>query len=221
MHHQLEILMPPTSNVEQSVEQVLEQFSENADEEDRSNNAFWDFWVIGGRFSGSKFQDSLDQDKLKEFREKLSEMKVTVSGVTCGKQTLQPSSQIESVDSLWRDYFPNSVEACPMFSHSNDQYSSESTTYMDICELKNIAKNTKCGHFILATLNYAETAFKAEYMIEKSMWNGVNFVESGWDGEVSTAIDMAAEKTKHYKDEYKEKRTPKGDWVLVTVDYHS
>ena len=58
-------------------------------------------------------------------------------------------------------------------------------------------------------------------MISDDIWNGVMHVKTQWDGKLKTALDAHSEKIKRYRDEYREKRTPKDDWLVVTVDYHS
>jgi len=58
MHYHLELIMPPTENIEESIEQILEEYNENfsSQEEGKVKNqqAFYDYWVIGGRCSGRK-----------------------------------------------------------------------------------------------------------------------------------------------------------------------
>ena len=65
MHYHLEIIMPPTKDVEEAVRQVLEEYSESWTDEDGnpSSRAFYDYYVIGGRYSGEKLQAGLDQSK--------------------------------------------------------------------------------------------------------------------------------------------------------------
>jgi hypothetical protein len=53
------------------------------------------------------------------------------------------------------------------------------------------------------------------------MWNGVNYVESNWDGLVVTAIDRAKEKMGRWESGFREVVMPKDNWLVVTVDYHS
>jgi len=66
MHSLLEIIMPPTDDVEGAIATIMAPFNEQPDEdqEDVSSYTFWDWYVIGGRFSGSKLQSRLDPEKI-------------------------------------------------------------------------------------------------------------------------------------------------------------
>ena len=152
MHCQCEIIIPPTDDVKSAIESIMAPFSENSGDEDHdSRNAFWDFYVIGGRFAGEKLLAGLDKDKMDRFNQWCQDEKITVSGVVCGKQSLSPESQIEKVDTMWNELFPREdglQVACPVFGHSNDQYDSESIIDGDICQLGD-AKSVNCGRVII------------------------------------------------------------------------
>src|SRR6185503_20458398 len=105
MHYHLEIIMPPTEDVERSVAEILKRFNENADDETRSN-AFWDWYQSGGRYSGCKLEALVPQERRDAFWAELKARGVTVSGLQFGKQELKPASQIPSVDALWREMCP-------------------------------------------------------------------------------------------------------------------
>src|SRR5262245_27782076 len=109
MHYHLEVILPPVDNVEQAIGQILEPFDENGKDEDghRNSHAFWDWYVVGGRWAGAKLQAMLDPKKLEEFNAELTKRKVTVSGIQAGKQELSPASQIPMVDALWNEFFPD------------------------------------------------------------------------------------------------------------------
>lgn len=219
MHYHLEIVMPPTDDVEKSVGEIMEPFNENNEE---ATHPFWDFWVIGGRWSGAKIEARLGDERLDAFYKKLKEEKVTVSGVQCGKQELYPSSQIGKVDMLWQDYFPDSgLDVCPLFKHSNDQFSSSSVLPGDICSLGETPTGMKAGHVIVACPNCTGEKMEAEYMIQESIWNGVTHVPTKWDGTLEQAISNHNDWCKNMADTFRERATPRPDWLVVTVDYHS
>jgi hypothetical protein len=211
MHYRMEVVLPNVADVETAIAQILEPFSEHNED---AGYTFWDWYVIGGRWSGIKLEESLDQENLAKFREKLKEMKVTVSGLRFGKDELQPSSQIPKVDSLWREFFPNGGESCPFFKHSNNQSG-------DILAYKDVPQETKCERLIFAGLSYDGKEFEAKEMFQTSFWNSVSHVQTTWDGKFATAASEFHEKLKGYSQEYAEKITPKDDWLVVTVDYHS
>jgi hypothetical protein len=214
VHHHLEIIMSPDiDNVEAAVDNIMASFDEN---DEHSHNPFWDWYVIGGRFSGAKLMAKYDRDKLEEFKKWLEEEHVTVSGVQAGKPALMPEDQIDKVDAKWNEMFPSESGqmACPLFQHSGPSLP------MDVCAVGDLPALT-CFRAIIATCKHnRENAEyddypEAVFMVAENMWNGVNFVDTTWDGTVQSAIEM-----------FKEHWSSKGieidqDWIAVTVDYHS
>ena len=219
MHAHLEIVMPPTDDVEGSVNEIMAPFDENGEDEDGNPNdhAFWDWFVIGGRWSGAKLEAKLGKDRVDAFRKALSDRKVTVSGLRCGKQSLQPASQIELVDALWAEMFPDSgLSVCPLFNHS------PKTVAGDVCNLSEVPDELKAERVIVAGPSFDDGgALRVEYMTSDSIWNGVIHVDTAWDGCLKSAISEATKRVANYRDEYRERVTPKGDWLVITVDYHS
>ncbi len=224
MHYHLEIIMPPVENVEEAIAQILKPFNEYGTDEDGETNrhVFWDWYVIGGRMSGAKLETALDPEKKEAFFAELSNRKVTVSGVQCGKQTLQPASQIELVDALWNEYFPDApVKICPFFSHFNNQYKN-SYGFPDIMRLADIPQSLTAEHVIISGPSWRDDgSLEAKYMLQSSIWNGVNYAQAEWDGKVASAVEAHKGNLASYKPDYAAKYTPQGDWLVVTVDYHS
>jgi len=218
MHYHLEIIMPPFLRVEPAVDKILKPFDENYEDEDgyKNNHAFWDWWQIGGRYSGSKLEASLDQEKLKAFREKLHEMEFTFSGLVCGKEELNPTSQIEVVDGLWQKWFPDSgVKQCPFFNHFDE------ANNMDICRLDEVSPDATAYQVIIAVNKIYDDELAAEFMCLNEVWNGVTWQNTTWDGKVLSAVEKHNDRLSSYKKEALERYTPKDDWLVVTVDYHS
>ena len=235
MHFHCEVIIPPTDDVESSVALVMKQFDEDPkdDEEDYSKNGFWDWYVIGGRFAGNKLLASYDKKRLEEFHQWLQDEGVTVSGVQCGKQDLQPRSQIRKVDKKWNQMFPsagNILVACPLFAHSNDQYGKDGrgTIEGDICPLKN-AMDISCERVLFGgpSHNSSESEnpwagdLEPKFMLCRDQWNGCNHMKVDWDGTVRQALEKFSERADNYKEEYKAVISPQDDWLAVTVDYHS
>lgn len=223
MHHHLEIIMPPTEDVKKSIDQIMAPYSENYEDEEGEtrSHAFWDFYVIGGRYSGVRINQQFEGPRLDQFHKLLNEKKITVSSLTCGKEKLQPASQIPEVDKLWREHFPEGGEVCPLFNHYNDQYT-DSQGFPDIIKLKDLHKNLHAAKVIIAKEHWKDKGkLDIGFMIEDSSWNGVNYIDSSWKGGVFEAVNMWKEKLETYKEEYKEKNMPKDNWLAVTVDYHS
>jgi len=222
MHHVIEILLPQVENVEEAIAEIMAPFNEHVDDpEERTGQEFWDFYVIGGRWAGHKMTAALDQDKLTAFYDAMTEKKVTVSGLQCGKQEIAPASQIPMVDALWTEYFPEyNGRACPLFNHANDQYQND-CLYGDVMRLKDVSSELTCGRFIVANYDYKDEKLEAKCMLSDSVWNGVNFEDTVWDGTLGHATELYGKKLENYNEEYTTANTPDGDWIVVTVDYHS
>lgn len=213
MHYHLEVILPPTHDVEKDLNAILAPFDENAEEPD---HPFWDWWVIGGRWAGVKQEARFPEEKLDAFRQWLTDEHITVSGVQFGKQELSPASQIAKVDAKWQQMF-GVTTPCTLFRHSN---SGRGALDGDICTVKDLPDSLTASHVIIAGPAYKE-GIEACYMVQQECWNGVTHVKSDWDGNVCTALDKWRRDMEHYRDEWREAHTPKEDWLVVTVDYHS
>jgi len=218
MHYRLEVILPPTDDIEAAIAEVMAPFSEclDDDDENKSSFTFWDWYQLGGRYSGRKLEQAVGEEKVDAFRKVLNEKNVTVSGLVWGKQELSPASQIPMVDALWREMCPGGGDVCPMFKHSGEGVGS-----MDICTLDQMPEETTALAVIIAGHSYDGTKLEAKYMIHDSMWNGVMHVETQWDKKVKSALDDWVKKLSNYAEAYKQKHMPQRDWLVVTVDYHS
>lgn len=209
MHYHLEIIMPPTDNVEAAVEKILAPFDENGEER---RHTFWDWWQIGGRYSGEHAKARVGQEKIDAFWEWAKAQRITVSGVTMGKQTIQPASQIPMIDAKWREITGESGP-CWLFDHAENAMSE------DICPV-GAAEAVECHHVIIASPNYKDD-LAAETMLCKQIWNGCTIQETDWDGTVRSALSVHAERVKRYVEKFQIRHTVRPDWIAVTVDYHS
>ena len=223
MHYRLEIVMPPVENVEAAVASIMDPFDENGDP---NPHAFWDWYVIGGRFAGSKRLDAIGRERVQLFWNWLKEENVTVSGLCAGKQELKPETQIPKVDAKWNEMFPEaSADHCPLFMHSNNPYGKglSGTLPDDICPLEQ-CKNVTAERVIFAAPSFNKKELtgpiEPSFMLQKDFWNGVNFAATTWDGTLNSGIAAVVQNFKDYSDECQEAYTPKDDWLVVTVDYH-
>lgn len=226
MHTKCEIIIPPNSDIKSSVETVLKPYDENNEPDEdgyKSPHEFWDFWVIGGRFSGDKFIQLLDQSKVSEFYEWMNSEGVTVSGLQCGKQEINPPDQISKVDEKWNSIF-GTTGACPIFKHSNDQYDSDDNLNGDAMNLVD-CKPVTCGRVIFTgpsfdggTLN---GPLETTFMLADRVWNGANHMPVKWDGTIGDALSQFSQRLENMSEEYRSVASPKDDWLVVTVDYHS
>lgn len=219
MHHHLEVILPPTKDVKAALDKILEPWSEfHKDVDGESNHhGFWDWWVIGGRWSGAKIQAQFPQSAFDAFEKELSEKGVTVSGVQWGKQELSPSSQIPMVDELWRKHFPGGGDTCPIFNHYVG-----TKGYPDVCQLKDLPPALKASRVMIVSNDPSDDGQgRVTFMIQDSFWNGVDHVDAKWDGNVMDAVEMARGRFKTYKPDYAKLVIPTDEWLCATVDYHS
>lgn len=212
MHSHLEIVMPPTDDVEAAVSQILAPFDEsNAD----NSYPFWDHWTIGGRWSGAKQEFMLGEERINAFLATMNAAGVTVSSVRMGKETLQPASQIAKVDAMWREHFPESpINVCPLFDHYKGDIG-------DVMKLGDVPKGLLASRVIVAGLNHGRDGLEAFYMVEDEIWNGVSHSKSEWSGKLEDAISAHLKRSEQWDQSYRIRATPGPDWLVVTVDYHS
>lgn len=207
-HYHCEIVLPAgTADVGAAIAAVLKPFCEqgNADNEDSEPRyAFWDWYALGGRWSGEHVLAGLDKARLAAFHAELQKREVTVSSFRAGKETLKPASQQEMVDALWREWFPASgLEQCPLFDHSV-------VGRYDITTLAKVPMALTCERVIVCHANEP----RADFMLVKSFYNGVYWQDAAWDGTLRHALELYA--ARGYG-----KRIDHPDAVVVTVDYHS
>jgi hypothetical protein len=228
MHEHLEIIMPPTDDIEASVKRIMAQFDENAEGEEKSSCPFWDFYVIGGRMAGIKTEVRIDKEKLGRFQQWLKSEGITVAGFQAGKPELSPASQIPKVDAMWHKITGLSGP-CMLFNHSNDQFGRglDGSINGDICTLAELPDELTADRVIFATPQYnSETGKrtsppKAGHMEQRQAWNGVNYITSTWDGLVKTAVSNFLKELDGMNPDYVATQMPKPDWLVVTVDYHT
>lgn len=228
MHYVAEVVIPPakgnlSKHVENSVKQVMESFFDQDDEEEKEGHCdWWDFFVIGGRWSGHKVRATLDPKKLEWFHAELNRRNVTVSGVTCGKQRLEPVSQVPMVDALWRETFPGKGDQCWIFDHARDQYGRKGVYMDDVCTVAETPEFLTCCRLIVAKPHWQhKTKLEAGRMIATEYWNRVEHQKTDFDGKVRPALLKMLEEKKD-PDFYKMQGIDLADdWLVVTVDYHN
>ena len=222
MHYHCEIILPPVSEavVETTIAEIMEPFSEN---NAASNNPFWDWYEIGGRFSGSKRVTRIDEKELKDFFAWMRAEGITVSGLTWGKQELEPASHIGTVDAEWNRRFPapdGSLVACPLFRHSGSRLPGDIQTLRE-------SQDAECHHVIFCGRGYGRLSgvfdgricAKSQYL--ETIWNGLTYQKTVWDGKIPSALELYMESLDGRSDDYRKAQTPEDDWLCVTVDYHS
>lgn len=219
-HEHNEIIMPPTTDVDKAIAEIMAPFCEHASEDDEHDprGAFWDFYVIGGRFAGSKTEAALDPEALKAFNAWMTAEKVMVKGLVFGKQELADRTTVEMVDAKWREMFPGAGPRCTLFKHSN---TGDEPLPGDVCRFADIPERATAWRVLIAAPDHEGKKLEAVYMVSQRAWNGVTHIKTEWDGTVHGALKMFAEHAKHYAPAYAERITPRADWLAVTVDTHT
>ena len=210
MHYHLEILMPPTDNVSAVVAKALAGFQYP------KSHAFFDWYEVGGRWSGTKLLLRVGEERLSAFHNRLHDMGATVLSMRAGKPKLSPDGQEGAVNSLWQEMCPGNGDVCPLFKN-------EASFVLDVCRLDELPSGLKCDSFLYvsAELFGAGTGVEQRLLLHASMFNGVNSQDTTWDGSVEHAFELLCKRISHYRDEYRQAIEPRPDWLLVTVDYHS
>lgn len=213
-HYIAEIVIPPTEDIANSVAEVMKSF-ERENPGDSQPCDWWDWYIIGGRFSGHKTEARIGEEKLKAFIDAITERKVTCAALQCGKQELLPESQIPMVDALWREMVPGHGDKCILFAHARDQYRKDGVYSDDVCRVADVPAALKCDRLIIAGKDYSdETKLKGCEMLADSWWNGCTHQKTDFDGVVATGLHRLKEEIRHDGPLFS------NDWLVVTVDYH-
>lgn len=189
----------------------------NEDSEDRKNT-FWDWWVIGGRYSGEVLTSRLGTERLEQFNAVLNSRKVMVKGLVCGKEELADSQTEEMVDALWRDMFPDSgLAKCPLFKHgSPSQYDKRGELPFDVCKVEDVPASHAQFSIALIELDY-EKKPSITQLLHREIWNGSTHQDTAWDGTFATALEHFNKRMGRCR----EPATVMPQDTVVTVDYHS
>ncbi len=227
-HYHLEVVMPRVDDVDATVTQILAPFDESGKDDDDYGRrhafwSYWNYWKIGGRWSGAKLLCLLGSDRVTAFEKALHDAGISVSTFRFGKPTLDPASQAEMVNMMWRNAFPDSpVSTCPLFDNYQDRYG-------DVMPLGKCPKGLTCDSLIIAGPPWTKTNesphcsdnLTARYMLHAGLWNGITWQKTTWDKTLSSAVAESIRDLKGARPEYALPRTPTDDWLVVTVDYHS
>ena len=150
MHYCLEIIIPSMERdqIAETIEHILDPFSEY--NEDPHATTFFDWYVIGGRWNGTKAQQFISKERIDEFYAKLNEMKVTVSSVIAGKQHLSDEF-VEPVNELWKEMFADTpFNHCPIFDNWESRYTDALDYPGNVMKLGDLHPDTSCARVILA-----------------------------------------------------------------------
>lgn len=217
MHYHLEIIMPPTDDVDAAVKTILEPFNEQADEEGRSRGAFYDWYQIGGRWTG--YHDGYEPDKDPANFELCDICNGTgFRSDALGQQARRtaPSYTCNACGERKEDGTYTHGEQGP---GKRLKWATQWKNHAgDISTLGNLKDDASCYRVIIAGNGHGR--LEATYMLEQRVWNGVTYHNTKWDGNLKYALSAFGEHLKTYRKEFADKITPNSDWLVVTVDYH-
>jgi len=159
MHSSVLIIAEPQENYPLYVQKVMEPYSE-----EESKNGWWDWYVIGGRWSGELTEIKLDQDKLKKIREEFEKQ-----GLNWISMEKTNEIQKEKSHKLWREFFGNEWkdEEIPIY---RDSYA-ENGFNDDIQPVSNFTPEQ------LKLLNTAHVIDKDGCYSYDSVWSGKTYLE--------------------------------------------
>lgn len=205
MHFRVEVIMPPTDDVEKQLEVIMAPFSENSEDPNCDYiPKWWDWYVIGGRWRGEKAKEKLDNDTLKKFYDVLK---------------MRGNEMVQSeIDAVYRKHFPDQGETCPFVR--KDWHEQYDTTLTDVWKLEDVNQAGTANKLIIAGPEHDENITTLE-LFQHDIWNGVNFEITAWDCTIGGALRKYVEKIDRYKEEYREKITPQPNWLVITVDCHN
>ena len=222
-HYHLEIIMPPTDDVDAAVTKIMAPFNENPPEEAKVDSLppFWDFWQIGGRWTGAHDPSYIPEDDPRNhetcflcggtgFRrddagEKARERDPTYTCNGCGTY--------DNETKAWKHILPTPGVAI--------KWPTQWVRFGgDVAKFGDVPDDFTAARVIFAAPNYKDE-LAATSMFSDKIWNGCNRERTTWNGTFLGAIRLHRDAIKHYSDEAKERVTPYLDWLVVTVDYHS
>lgn len=203
MHYHAEIYLESLDNLNEQLEKIMKPYNENLEVEKVTNEdgytywdnpkSFWDWWQIGGRWTG--IHDDYDPEKDPEnievcyicggtgkrmdklgVIERIKNPSYTCNG--CGHYVLETETWAHG------EYGPGK---CLKWPTNWKQYKG------DIIPVSKIKKDLECYTLIVK-----------ENVYHKKEWNGEDFIKTDFDGNVSKRLNELGIK----------------EGYLITIDYH-
>lgn len=242
-HYHMELILPPQPDreaVRKASHQILLPFREEQDplpedeyHEIYEGHRFWDWYVIGGRWTRDHIVARLDETKLQDFWDNFAEAGMEGPGFQMpgSHPQLTPESVLRAHE-LWADFFPN--DECPFWQKDGRRPGEACDHKSDICTVGELGENAGAYRLLIATLD-GHLKYKAAHLISTSFWNSVSWQDAKWEGDVHQAIGdyngtrQAEIDRRRDKDGVADEWSLKygipslvgDDWHAVTVDYHS
>jgi hypothetical protein len=185
MHYHLEAWIENNKNVKKQIEKIMD-----------NDTSFWDWYEVGGRWSGDYTEWSLDKEKLKKFFKEFDKQELGWENNTDKK----PAIQRKKSYILFKKYFPEfkgKEEMIPVWRATLDEHIKHGAKRMKIDDISKVEelnlKNMSC--FVLVTPS-KKKAYDFYFSDESRKFNPQKIL-----------------------DKFLKNKKNKG-W-LVTVDYHN
>jgi hypothetical protein len=211
MRRLLEVIMPPTDDVEKQLEEILYRFDSNNED---GGYQFFYWYQIGGHWSGHKLAHVLGSDGISSFKELLRKREIKVSDIQSGEPTLVDAENERIVQKLWLEHFPDSpVKRCPLLDNLKN-------TPLDIMTVASLPDTLYADRVIVSWGQKYEGRLYPWFMYCREFWTGCNSQQTAWGGKVKTALEDYQKSITNCKREWVENYCMKPDWLAVTVEYH-
>jgi len=169
MHFHCEVYFKERpKDVLKAVSEVMRPFRERFNE---VRSGFWDWWVIGGRFSGVHTETKLDPRKLKEFYRICKE-----KGLFCyGSENPEEVQKARRREEFLRLFpgFKGPIPSC-RDAYKEDGYPD------DVVPVEEITGRLRCYTLILSG-----------EVLHLEVWDGNEFRKTDFDGYVKKALEMS------------------------------
>lgn len=228
MHSHLELIIPPVEDIPSFVDKLLDPFYLDAawgwrisDEglPPEREDAFLDGFKIGGRFFQSKLLGNVDRHRLAHFIVQLDKLELpfTVKKFkNIDMDCLTNERDKEVADSLWKEFFPNSlIKKCPFFDYSHPYYTEKDYSGFPpgvVLRLDQISDGMRAARVMIANpINVKSPISQKEYFIHTCSGEHPSALPESkyWDGTILSALKFC------------DYIIPQPDWLVITIDYHS
>ena len=91
--------------------------------------------------------------------------------------------------------------------------------YKDVCRLDQVYRRLESTRVIIAGPSQDDSSLVIKFIMQPSVWNGVNKIYTPWDGTIESTLRMYKSEIQSYDPDYRAKLVPQPDWLAVAVSY--
>ncbi len=170
MHYHCEVYLDRLpKDVFKAVLKIMEPYRERFDEAAGDYHGFWDWFVIGGRWSGAHTEAALDPEKIKKFYEICEEKGLFWYGAKNPKK-VQEARRREEFLKLFPG-FKGPIPTCRDV-YKDDGYAD------DVVPVEEVSSRLTCYTLILPN-----------EILHHEVWTGWGFCKTDFDGNVKKALE--------------------------------